>query len=345
MITVLIPLGEIPFFVNANLKNFEESCGYNLIDIDFVFLTSETISENLQAAIDKAMETFKFRVLKAPLQVDGPDCHLQLLDWAFYNADLNDIVFVQHNDVFWTPGSNWLKRAVADIEGTPNCSFFVPDDAGERFCLDGKPVLRSQGYAAAFRLQRFIGYNLSFCNGIFGEGTPLSHGLKKAIESGRVTWSKVRRSASVPPRPEVVIGIDSTDGADIIGLEAALRFPDEITTIELSDDMVHLWHFYDMYYDLSRDGDTLIVNRSSKMAEVGIHYYSWVSSFMFDKNTMKDKIFPWQVELQHGLGARDDFSDKVCQMLSNYAEPGDIVGNMTDGIKYVRFTDTTLTLE
>lgn len=343
MITVLIPIGEIPYFVHANVANVSETCGVLWDYVEFVYLTGKTIPTNVQAAFD-AEET-KCRVVSAPFEVSGPDCHLKLLDWAFRNVKFkSDWIVTQHADVFWNT-EGWLSKIVAATKQFPNHVAIVPNDAGFRFNVDGKGVLRTQGYVLALNQPKFVEYELSFINGVLGnEEMSMSSELQEAIKDGRVEWTKLHRSGANPQQLKLVPGVDVIDGADMISLELAVRYPKKIAQLQLSNCFVHLWHFFDMYYDISREGDTLIVNRTSKMSEVGAHCYSWASSYLFDKDEFKDKILPWRAEQIHNFCVRDDFGDELCELLKKYSTETNIVGEGFNGLTEIQFTDITLPL-
>lgn len=95
-LSLLVPVGKFSYFVRACLQNVFETCG-TPDAVDFVFLTSNRILPQIEAALEEARQNYRFRVVAAPF--DAGSDHLRLLDWAVRETDLTEWVAVQHCDL------------------------------------------------------------------------------------------------------------------------------------------------------------------------------------------------------------------------------------------------------
>ena len=117
MFSVVIPLGDYPFFLDACVGNIEQTCGRRLEEVDLVFLLSESSAPQIRKALVEAAKRAAFRVIGVPINLakcQGTSSeninHLRLLYWAVHHADLRDWMLVQHCDFFLGSSAHWLVR-------------------------------------------------------------------------------------------------------------------------------------------------------------------------------------------------------------------------------------------
>jgi hypothetical protein len=285
MLSVVLPIGKYPFFVYACLGNITATAG---ADVDIVFLTYKKVAANLQAAFDEAAKTYKFRVIQAPFNVELN--HLPLLDWAMRNADLQEWVVIQHCDFFWDPKMvGWAPYLESLIE--PDL-FVIHPQAEIRFTLDEKPVPTMHDYVAMYHRPTFAAENLSFNWSVIDRDVKLSAITKEAVESKRLLWKEPREKMrrNHPPSRDILLGVDWLDGSITLTLEVAMRFLHRAKPFKWK--YYHLWQFFKIAHGLRKVGGKLTVgNQRHGM----LFYYSWITSFCFDKDEYKDIILPWAV--------------------------------------------------
>jgi hypothetical protein len=330
LIAVLIPIGDFPFFVRACRENILRTCGLAPQEVELIFLVAQP-SARLRAALHGQ------RVLEGPYE-PRPGVHLELLDWAFWDPTLPRWVFVQHPDMFWLD-HGWLARGVEAIANNPHMiALTVPkalsrgefDYVEHKYSLDGLPLMRTHDFAGFYNRTMFLEEGFTFRWGSAGVQVPLSPPVMGAMLDKRLHF--IHRGLPLCPG-------DFLDGSDTIGLEIALRFPGQIADIPLSCRFHHCWDLFGASFSMSRIESTLLVDRPLGKMVRSLSTYSWVSSHLFDRDQMWDKIFPWTWLKQIARRATIPPPSSICGLLASYGGDGTPCGDSTLGVGRVSFRD------
>lgn len=281
-ISFVIPIGRFSYFVHACLQNVFETCG-DPNALDFVFLTAQTIPDEISAAFELASRTFQFRVITAPYD-PSPD-HLRLLDWAMRHADLTDWVIVQHCDVFWRE-HNWLPRVRHQLN---NSLVVVCPHAfsGYRFlssldlCERDIPLVGDT--FGVYRRRELAERNLFFRWGTLGTTVPVSEKVAEAVVRGRI------RTAKGAP---VEFDHQYMDGSQAMSWELAVRSPTAVRFIRPPPRYEHLWSFFRIADTIRRDGTVLRCEAAAYMLG-SLPYYSYLTSFCIERSEVESVALPW----------------------------------------------------
>jgi hypothetical protein len=230
--------------------------------------------------------------------------------------------------MFWA-GEGWYK---SEMEGA-KAVVFPYDNRYEwdfkpvrcKFVLDGQSLLRTHDFSGIYDRRFFIDNNLTFNWGKVKDIA--SARLLAAVDAGRIyCMSGLQLNRE-----------DFLDGSDCIGLEMAVASNCLVREAEIRCNYYHCWDLFGMGFDMMRRGSTLYVNRTLEKSMRGLHSYAWVSSHLFDKNEMRDKIFPWKMLLIH-IRSTLPFPP-ICRFLSQYSNTNNVLGVGTNGIQRVEFKD------
>lgn len=342
MLTLLVPVGDYPFFVDAVCSNIEQTGGTPMDQVDLAFVVTKDPPERLVRAFRR--QTVPLRVLKSPIADKEHGVHLKLLDWAVKFGTTSRWVYVQHTDMFWDQSdSPWLAAILKELETADGVALTIPYNLslGEfqynqhKYRLDGRLLTRAHDFAGVYDRRKLLDMNLSFLWGRLDK-LGVSAELREAIHAGRVTWE--HRNGPVQLSEWV-------DGSDLIGLELGLRRPSMIRDLRLANKFVHCWDLFGIASDMTRTGDTISVRREVSRCVRGLPSYSWISSHLFDVEEMGDKIFPWRVletiSADSPLSAR---KTKTCELLERHVTTGSVLGRGHLGVKKVEFLDRTFDL-
>lgn len=317
MISVIVPTGDYPFFVNACSKNIRENTG-----LDTCFITAKNPSKMLVDSICNA----NCRYLEAPFPYDERGIHLKLLDWAICQEELEDLIYVQHCDMFWE--KPWLHDVIG-LGGVAICfshdklkSEFKP--SRYKFFLDNKPLLRTHDFAGVYNRKFLLDNRLSFIWGIVENLG--SEKLLDAVDNKRI----LRLNGSFLTRQ------DYLDGSDRIGLELALIGDGLVKESKTSSFYYHCWDLFGMGFDSCREDDKIIVNRQFNKSTRGLLAYSWISSYLFDKQEMGNKLFPWCFVKENIENLKMPI---ICEFIKKYKNNDCFIGMDDNGISKILFKD------
>lgn len=314
---ILIPIGDYPFFAHACSSNLREYGKNNNI----LFLVTKNPTQRLIEAIKKA----ECEYIETPLTGSSHGIHLKLLDWAIQNISLSDWILVQHCDMFWM--SSWEP---SNLKGVA-CMLPHQQQKGEfeyienKFSFNEKALIRTHDFAGFYHVSSLKKYNLKF---MWGQLKSIaSKNLLEKID--QFQWIKENKKLKEN---------DFIDGSDCISLE--LNLIDENLVSILTDkaySFIHNWAVFGFAANMKINKDTIIVDWTLEKSWRGMGTYSWISSFLFDKNIMKDKIFPWSIynSISHAKS-----KSNLCCFLEKYKEPVLSLGKFnTGGINQVQFKD------
>jgi hypothetical protein len=325
MVTIIVPTGNYPFFIRACYRNVLETAGV----VDFRYLVTSDVSS-------QTIDTFRAigaNYMVAPIKYSCRGVHLDLLDWAFTQPDVSNWVYIQHCDVFWTQ-RGWYEEMKRSIASSPETVAFVMPYSqyiGEykhkqfKFYFNKQKMLRTDDFAGLYNRKALRALNLSFKWGT--AKNLVSENLRNIILS-----RKIRR------RDGRLLALDQfLDGSDCIGLELGTQGDHLVKEMEISSPYYHAWDLFGMGYHMSRKGNVLLVDRSLEKSMNSIRSYSWVSSFLFNRHEIKNKIFPWVVAT-HFLPKLE--KPAICSFLERYKDTDQVIGLDDDGIARIKFRDT-----
>lgn len=311
MITVLLPLGDFPFFPQACVRNIKETTD---VEIEVVFLTNNATAQNLKGC----------KVLVAPIQDSSRGIHLKLLDWAVRQPNITDRLYVQHCDMFWSD-KGWLENMLAVSE--PAVMPAYGNYAGEfkyrqvKYSLDDKRIVRTHDFSGL--------YDKSFvASSTFMWGTPpevSSAKVLKAIEDNRFRWAHENRNLTVSCE---------LDGSDALSLELAIE--GRTAAESPVPTYFHSWDLFGLSWAMRRTERVIRVDRTFEKSLRGIQAYSWATSHYLDKDLHARKIFPWSV-LQKILPKAK--KPLICDILDKYKDTDNVLGDKEDKTETVIFTD------
>lgn len=291
MTSVLVPIGNHPFFVKPCIKNITETCGVPQKDINIIFLTSKPIDKILQNEFDEAKKEFKFEVKSKEFKEKDKrsGIHLKLLDWAIYSLKLSKWTYVQHCDMFWND-TNWLTDLISETNNDLiNISLPYEKYLGEfafneyKFSINGNKIIRTHDFGALYNINKLKKHNFSFMWGKI-KNLNLSDKLNKLIELKKIKSIHKNKNLTIE---------DELDGSDLIGLEIQAKFPEKIiVSKKLHATYVHGWDVIGIADDMKQEGITLKINRPFEKSTRGLTTYSWISTFLFKENF--EPKFPWK---------------------------------------------------
>jgi len=326
-ISLVIPIGGIcPYFVHTNLANVAETCGAKFDEFDFVFLTSKGVPDATRAALNKAAQKYRFRVLESPFH----SLHLSLIDWAMRSGGLSDWVFLQHMDAFWKPGCvPWLKVAESLINDKPDTVAVACDPTWSRFELDHKPVPHLHDYVGLYNRKELVSRNWFF---IWGPVKRLKLSLK--VRS-YIDCQRIRN----------IFANGNLDGSEAITLEAAVNCPELIQAFPFSRHVLHpKGSFGRAVLSIRKVNDLLFFDVPHSLALE--HNRSWaihslISSCHYNLEESDAHIFPWKVFSElfkvSEAGVR---SEPIFKVMSRYETPEKVLGTDSRmGIQSVQFKD------
>lgn len=294
MISVILPVGgESSFYVEMCLANIAETCGLPMSDFDMVILTGSTISPRMQAGLDRAAKTYKFRVLAAPV---SSGIHLEMLDWVV-KQDIGEWFFPTHMDMFWQPNEiPWLASAINIIKQTPDAYAMClsHDLAGSWFKLDGKTLHPAYDHIGAYKTKAIIDNNWSFLWGKLNQ--KVSVPIQSIINEKRLTWSK-RTVSSFSQQGEVVKPDSWIDGSWALSLELNILHPDKIIVLNRTPGFHHVWCYIRNTNSIRRQPN--IIKMDMYNSQFVTQSWRWaihacVCSTYLDKDEFKDIILPYK---------------------------------------------------
>lgn len=323
MISVLLPMGNSPFFVKACIDNFYNTCGLPAEEVDYHILTTDTSS----LPSDR-----KFKVHRIGSARKRDSSHLKMLDWAVNNLDLHDWVYVTHTDMFWLD-EGWL-RDLQQFSLPPVVACMMPYSQyrGEfkynhyKYLLSGFPIIRAHDFSGLYHVPTLRKMQLSFLWGHMGVSPAISQVLRSAVEKGKLYWIMMKRPLRIG---------DPVDGSDVLGLELVIQ-GEKIIEAPITQRFVHGWDTLGLADDIVRTGDTIYVHREVEKCHRGLPAYSWISSSLFDRES-PETIFPWACLGQ--LGVYNMRRTALCDVVSKYAETNPIGLDDVFGVKEVKFLD------
>jgi hypothetical protein len=313
---VLIPIGDYPFFVHACCKNVLE---YG--DGRVIFL----VAKNPSSRMLQAFKEHNCVYIETPFEESNHGVHLKILDWTIQNIQLSEWVLVQHCDMFWR--SNWMPNSLDGVAcmlpyySEPN-EFFYKEN---KFMYKNTKLIRTHDFAGFYNVCALKELNLKFQWGILSEIASID--LLCSLDHFK--W--IHRNTLLKKE-------DFIDGSDLIALELAVRLPGSVK--ELKDknyDFYHSWGIFGFAAQMSIDDESIKIDWTYEKCIRGIVNYSWISSFLFDKDIMKDKIFPWFFTK---LMFKNLIKSNLCEYLKKYKEPNiQPLEDNPNNIKFVRFKD------
>jgi hypothetical protein len=335
-ISVILPIGgTCPYFLHTNLANISETCGFDFSEFDMVLLTKKTISPELQQAIDVASQKYKFRVVKCPFE---SELHLDLIDWAMPNVDLNDWVFIQHMDTFWRIGCNpWLKDTLDIIKKYPNNVAVAECDDWKDYYLMDKRMYALHDYAVAYNRKLFVEHNLTLNWGELSK-IRMSDKLKSMIKN-RLVFSSVRGEIKFT---------DCVDGSDVITMEIAVHFNGKVSRYGYNRNLIHPFGMIRPILTMQRQKDCLKINYTRhQFIKNCWKIFSLVSSCHFDLEQNRRHIIPWKlVSSKLNLDIETIKNEELFKIMSRYENPKNVLGiDDDDGIKNIFFEQSNDFLE
>jgi hypothetical protein len=316
MISVLIPVGEYPFFIRAISQNLQATI--RGIDYRVCFLLASP-SERMLADVEESQLEFDFDIAVTDFDPSVRGVHLTLLDWAFKNLPLSEWVYVQHADMFWQ-SLDWLTSFVQEANAgakavMPPYYWTNHPYIHKKFALNGRELIRTHDFAGLYHRPTLGDLSFMWCK---AGDSPIRDYIPRLslTQSGR------------PLRED-----DLLDGSDVIGLYYAC------TGVPVSEPgplvFQHCWDLFGVLWAMRRDGDVIHVNRPFVKTLRGIESYSWISSFCFDYNKWHDRVFPWAVLRQIMPAKQTEFA----RFVEQYGLCPTSLKNGTAGVREVRFTD------
>lgn len=337
MITLLLPTAYCPFFIEAVCKNIKETSGISEKQIDLNFIITADATDKLKNLLEKT----GFNVLQSPISDNNHGVHLKLLDWAIKFGVQSKWIYVQHMDMFWEKSSTpWLKTIMDEIENSEEIALTIPDCLSQsdfkhkwhKFAINGINLLRTHDFSGVYNREKLIDMDLKFAWGKLNE-LNISKELKEIIELKKLRW--IHRGLDVKIDDEL-------DGSDLIGLEITARCPKKIKALPIKNNFIHSWDMLNLYNKIIRDNKTIYIDNKLENSTRAFSSYSWISSHLFDKKEMRDKIIPWPFvkNLSKFTNVTCE-KTKICQLLERYAETIND-GNDMLGVEKIEFKDFTL---
>jgi hypothetical protein len=314
-ISLVIPIGQFSYFVNACLQNVLETSG---AELDFVFLTSKDIAPEIATALKEAEKFYSFRIISAPFN-SGAN-HLRLLDWAFRNADLSDWVIVQHCDLFWRE-HGWLNRILSTINSNTTV-LCTPCKSNYYIGSENIPIVGD--FFGTYNRPQFVKENLSFNWGTLGTDVPVSAEVTDAIHSGLI-----HREDNL----KIEFGKEFMDGSQAIGWELAIHSPERIQFINLS--FLHLVGVFRMAEAIRRTPTTLTCIYPLHFDAYA--YYSYLMSFCVERNECEQFAIPWVIFKRIARIHNVDLNkqEEVGKWLRRYSSAKNVIGLDDLGIEQV----------
>ena len=319
MIAVLIPVGEWPFYQQALLRNIHETIG---TDYHVYFLVSGP-SQRLTDEFTNM--SGKFSVHNGNIYPTTKGIHLELLDWAFRTIDLPEWVYVQHADMFWET-KNWFRLFEKKMD---HAKAIMPSYCAtgyrykhHKYQLDGRPLIRTHDFSGLYHRPTILQNSLRFL------WTKVSHCNQQLVLDCLPKLEIIHESR--PLKED-----DMLDGSDLIGLFLGCQEHSLVAEVDEPLQYHHCWDLFGMGWTMSRDDDTIIINRTVEEAKVGIATYSWCSSFLYDYTKWSDRVIPWTALQQIMKPVRGAFADFIVK----YKTKCTTLDNRLGGIRYIRFTD------
>lgn len=321
--------GACGFFVHTNLANIAETCGINFKDADIVVLTSKTVQPNLQIALDAASKKYHFRHIKAPFDTN---VHLELIDWAVRNSDLQDWISLQHMDTFWKPKCvPWLKITKSIIKENPNRIAITSKDTCQRVLFDGKFILGLSDFVGAYNRLQLIDKDLKFNWGSVKD-LKISNRTRELIECRRFSTLEFEE-------------IEWLDGSELITLELFANYPpDVIAQYNYNQNLIHPWSIVRPLISSTVKNKTL--NMPFTKMDFNRNIQNWaimslISSCHFDVD-YNDKFLPWNLFSEiTGFSEEDVMQKDLFKIMSKYENPKNIFGKHNMKIKHVKFYGDT----
>ena len=332
-ISLIIPIGIFPFFVNANIKNIQETCGLPLEKFDLIFL----VEKNNKVFMSVDIRGFNnFKVIESP-NIGGE--HLKILDWFIYSELVNtDWVIIQHSDVFWH-NKAWLIEILDIIHRETNIATITayPKNGNLFYSIKGKEVLTLHDIFAVYKRSEFINRNLTLKRGRLLKDVMLSPKLINLIKNKDIIKTKNSNKEIVTK------GYTWLDGSHAISLELA-HCPKVIHKTNFSEYYHHFSSFFRLASLISYDDNILKIDSLSSFGQLkNLLSYAQITTKFFNKDQFRHKILPMKImriiasEISHDYRA---IPEHIMNMLTEYThEKNTISENDNMGIKGVSFKD------
>jgi hypothetical protein len=326
MISVVVPVGEFPFFINACVKNIHQTCELPE-QLDLVLLMSRNNKPLVEQAVEKIARDYPFRVLRAPF--DAGFNHLRLLDWAFYEGLSAEWVVIQHSDLFWTT-KGWLSKTKNKIDQNLDMLVATCPDLERWCCLQGSTLPQISDMFCICSREKFVQHDLHFNWGVWPRQITLSKPTTDAIRSGALKWTNGKVLAE---------GVSFLDGSMSITMEAGIRFPDLTRLIDISDCFRHIGQFYRVAETLRVEGKTIYCRRHQRQDFFLPHLatYSYLTSCLFDVGEIRDRPFPWSLFRKIHPNYEATTVERLAAELAQYKTSENNLGDGDFGIENVIF--------
>lgn len=320
MISILIPIGDVPFFPEALIKNIKETIGISNYKIHFLISNP---SNRILEELSSISEEFYVHIKNLSSFTKG--IHLNLLDWAMYNLPLSEWVYVQHADMFWKT-NNWfyifqkyMKNFVAIMPPYNNSCFNYKH---YKFKFKGENVIRCHDFSGMYHKPSFVENNLNFF------WSRVKNCGKKVILQNLQNFELIQEL-------RVLNENDFLDGSDLISLYYRY-LGKNVCEIKENIDYYHCWGLFGLAWNMNKENNAVYINETFKNSLIGMKSYSWISSFCFNYDIWEDRVFPWFITKQITYCKKDNFSIFVEKYKS---KNHNCLGFNSNGIKKVCFKD------
>lgn len=308
-IAIIIPIGDYPFLAQAVMKNIKEK---SKNEVEIFFVTSSDYNRRLDRVI-------KNNHLLSPLKGKEHGIHLKLIDWAMKEIK-HDWVCVQHADMFWL--DNWeinLDNELIAIT-LPYSNYKGDFQFKEhKFKIGNKKITRTHDFCGFYNRNAICELGLTFQSGSINQLVSTDK-----LKSSRIEWIH---------RKKKLENDDELDGSDLIGLEIATNWPSRIKETSMKASYNHCWGMLEVANHIKRKGNVTYINKPFEKCRRGLPAFSFMSSMLFDKEEMSDKIIPWSIVKKHLP------QNSINKVLMQYKETNN---TGEDGIKKIIFPDKTL---
>lgn len=323
-ISMVLPIGVLPFFVNACLQNITETCGYQLAEFDLVFVVLEDVSVKVLKALKEAEKKFRFRVIHTPFKFRYNEQQLNMMDWVIRNGNLRDWVIVQHCDwLSHTP--SWMKLICKTIEENPKAVYISYPYGTDRWQLDGKSVCMTNDVFAVHKKSNLLDNDYRF---LWGNLKDLKYSpmLAEAVQAKRFSLDG-----------QIIDMERWIDGNDLIGYELLVRDPDLMKIISLK--YTHPWSIFRVATRCIRHENKLMVEHLAQAA-----IYSKMSSYLFDIDSFEDPYVPlpwtWFLQVYPWPEADINQANHAFNVYKRYADPNaKVLGDgVLEGINIIDYS-------
>lgn len=320
-LAVLIPIGDLPFLAQATLRNIRETCG---VQVDVLFVTSQDCHPRLLEGIEAK------NCLQAPFGGKSHGIHLKLLDWAIKEIS-HPWICVQHADMFWLSGKKWGESIVGQLDPhlialTLPYNKYTGDYAFKehKFCMGENNLIRTHDFCGFYNRKALCDLQTTFRDVPINQ-TSTSDKLISAVKNHDIEW--IHRHKSLKPS-------DKLDGSDLIGLEIACNCPSRISEAQMGTYYNHCWGMLEILNYIRIENNIVFIDKPLLKCTRSLPALSFMSSMLFDKNIMADKIIPWSIVKEHFP------PNNINEILLQYKNTHNVLGEYdSGGIRKIVFQD------